>query len=97
MNFPSVSLFSSVANADLTAFLDSWLRGKHQCLQYYGKYALIDSLFSVKYGLYSEPQEGNSNLILIRQEGGTYLYARRDTLPVGFMVPSDIDYSWQRI
>lgn len=45
---------------------------------------------------YSEPQEGSSNLILIRQEGGTYLYARRDTLPVGFMVPSDIDYSWQR-
>lgn len=97
MNFPSVSLFSSVANADLTAFFKTvGCEGSTNAYSITGSTPLIDSLFSVKYGLYSEPQEGSSNLILIRQEGGTYLYARRDTLPVGFMVPSDIDYSWQR-
>lgn len=97
MNFPSVSLFSSVANADLTAFFKTvGCEGSTNAYSITGSTPLIDSLFSVKYGLYSEAQEGSSNLILIRQEGGTYLYARRDTLPVGFMVPSDIDYSWQR-
>lgn len=97
MNFPSVSLFSSVANADLTAFFKTvGCEGSTNAYSITGSTPLIDSLFSVKYGLYSEPQEGDTNLILIRQEGGTYLYARRDTLPVGFMVPSDIDYSWQR-
>lgn len=97
MNFPSVSLFSSTANADLTAFFKSvGCEGSTNAYSITGSTPLIDSLFSVKYGLYSEEQADNSNLILIRQEGGTYLYVRRNTLPVGFLVPSDIDYNWQR-
>ena len=51
MNFPSVSLFSSVANADLTAFFKQMgCEGSTNAYSITGSTPLVDSLFSVKYG-----------------------------------------------
>lgn len=97
MNFPTVSLFSSTANKDLTNFFKSvGCEGNTNAYSITGSTPLIDSLFSVRYGLYSSEQEGDTNLMLLEQEEDTYLYRRLDTLPVGFMVAPDMDSMWQR-
>ncbi|MCI9360263.1 MAG: YfhO family protein [Hungatella sp.] len=97
MNFPTVSLFSSTANSHLTAFFkDVGCEGNTNAYSITGSTPLIDSLFSVKYGLYSEEHEENPNLMLLSQDGGTWLYMRHDTLPVGFMVDPDMEDVWLR-
>ncbi len=97
MNFPSVSLFSSTANANITAFFKYLgCEGSVNSYSINGSTPLVDSLFSVRYGLYSEEQlhENETDLSFMRQEGSTYLYKRNDTLPLGFMVSPDLEDSW---
>ena len=97
MNFPSVSLFSSVANADLTAFFKQMgCEGSTNAYSITGSTPLVDSLFSVKYGLYGSEQAGDDHLLFLQQSGGTWLYMRYDTLPVGFMVDPEMEEDWQR-
>lgn len=96
LNFPSVSLFSSTANSDLTAFFKSvGCEGNTNAYSITGSTPLVDSLFSVRYGLYSEEQE-QGRLILLEQSGDTYLYERRFTLPLAFMMDTQIEENWQR-
>lgn len=97
MNFPTVSLFSSTANRGLTAFFkEVGCEGNTNAYSITGSTPLIDSLFSVKYGLYSSEQTQIPNLMPMGQEGETWLYMRHDTLPVGFMVESDLEAVWMR-
>lgn len=97
MNFPSVSLFSSTANANLTDFFKSvGCEGNTNAYSITGSTPLVDSLFSVKYGLYSSEQEDNPMLELIDSSGDTWLYRREATLPVGFLVSPDLEMDWQR-
>lgn len=97
MNFPTVSLFSSTANSSLTAFFkEVGCEGNTNAYSITGSTPLIDSLFSVKYGLYSSQQTDNPNLMLVGQDGETWLYMRYDTLPVGFMVDPDMEDVWMR-
>ncbi|MEG0565567.1 MAG: YfhO family protein [Hungatella sp.] len=96
MNFPSVSLFSSTANAELTAFFKSiGCEGNTNAYSITGSTPWVDSLFSVRYGLYSSEQK-NELLTLLGQEEETYLYEKAYTLPVGFLVASDMEENWQR-
>ena len=61
MHFPSVSLFSSTANADLSAlFKKLGCESSTNAYSITGGTPLIDALFSVKYGLYSEKPEDTS-------------------------------------
>jgi len=97
MNFPTVSLFSSTANKDLTDFFKAvGCEGNTNAYSITGSTPFIDSLFSVRYGLYSSVQEGDTNLMLLEKDGDTCLYRRLDTLPVGFMVAPDMSEAWQR-
>ena len=96
MNFPSVSLFSSTANADLTAFFKQvGCEGNTNAYSITGSTPLIDSLFSVRYGLYSEEQNSEW-LTWIGQSESTWLYERAFTLPVAFMVEREVGESWHR-
>lgn len=97
MNFPSVSLFSSTANANLTDFFKSvGCEGNTNAYSITGSTPLVDSLFSVKYGLYSSEQNDNDMLNLVDMSGDTWLYEREATLPLGFLVASDLETDWQR-
>ncbi len=97
MNFPSVSLFSSTANADLTAFFkELGCEGSVNAYSITGSTPLVDSLFSVKYALYSEEQWESDMIGLLQWSGDTYLYQRYYTLPLGFMLPSDFGSRWMR-
>ena len=97
MNFPSVSLFSSTANANLTDFFKSvGCEGNTNAYSITGSTPLVDMLFSVRYGLYSEAHPNDEILEFMDQEEDTYLYRRVYTLPVGFVVPMDFEDNWQR-
>lgn len=97
MNFPTVSLFSSTANSGLTAFFKAaGCEGNTNAYSITGSTPLMDSLFSVRYGLYSSEQTDLPNLMLLGREGDTYLYMRRDTLPAGFVVAPDLTDVWMR-
>lgn len=95
MNFPSVSLFSSTANADLTTFFKRMgCEASTNSYSITGSTPLIDSLVSIKYALYSE-EVPNTELTEYRKEsGGTYLYENLYTLPLGVVLPSNIDDDW---
>ncbi len=98
MNFPTVSLFSSTANADLTAFVKTMgCEGSVNAYSITGSTPLVDSLLAVRYGLYSEEQDVSDDMLqLVAQSGDTWLYKRYFTLPLGFMFPDYFDSQWVR-
>lgn len=96
MNFPSVSLFSSTANADLTKFFKRMgCEASTNAYSITGSTPLVDSLVSVKYALYSEAVPNTDLMRYLREDGETYLYENLYTLPLGFVVPSDLEENWQ--
>lgn len=96
MNFPSVSLFSSTANADLTKFFKRMgCEGSTNAYSITGSTPLADSLFSVKYALYSKEIPNTELTAYMRESGGTYLYENLYTLPLGFVVSKDLESNWQ--
>lgn len=95
MNFPSVSLFSSLANADVTDFFKRMgCEGSTNAYSINGSTPLVDSLFSVQYALYQGKQE-TPRLSLKEFSGETYLYENPHTLPLGFVVPEGMEEDWQ--
>lgn len=96
MNFPSASLFSSLASADMTAFFKSvGCEGSTNAYSIVGSTPLVDSLFSLKYALYKGKQE-NPRLSLYAFSGETYLYENPWTLPLGFILPDILETGWKR-
>lgn len=95
MNFPSVSLFSSTANASLSRFFtELGCESSTNAYSITGSTPLADSLFSVKYGLYREEPSVSSLRSFREQSGNTMLYENLYTLPVAFMLPSDVENNW---
>ena len=95
MHFPSVSLFSSTANADLSAlFKKLGCESSTNAYSITGGTPLIDALFSVKYSLYSEKPEDTSMRTALGEQDGVWLYQNNYTLPVGFYVAPDFEARW---
>lgn len=95
LNFPSVSLFSSTANASLSSFFK--LLGCESSTNAYsitGSTPLADCLLSVRYALYDGEQADNDRIKLIGKKGDTWLYENIYTLPVAFMLPQDVEGNW---
>ncbi len=96
MNFPSVSLFSSTANADLSAFFKKiGCESSTNAYSITGSTPLVDALFAVKYGLYSEKPAHDSHMSYVAESGETYLYENTYALPLGFVTDSRIEEYWQ--
>ena len=95
MNFPSASLFSSVANASLSDFVR--FLGCESSTNAYsikGSTPLVDSLFSIRYGIYPDQQPATDLKEQIGRKGSMWLYENKYTLPVAFMLPSDVESNW---
>lgn len=91
MNFPSVSLFSSVANADLSAlFRQLGCESSTNAYSITGSTPLVDSLLSVRYGLYSVIPHESVLRNFLAESGSTYLYENIYTLPLAFMLPDQL-------
>ncbi len=96
MNFPSVSLFSSTANADLTKFFKRMgCEASTNAYSITGSTPLVDSLLAVKYALYTDTGPNTELTMYLRESGSTYLYQNLYTLPLGFVVPEALEESWQ--
>lgn len=95
MNFPSVSLFSSTANADLSAlFKKLGCESSTNAYSITGGTPLVDMLFSIRYGIYSEKPEETGMRSMLDKEDEIWLYENTYTLPLGFWVPSDFETRW---
>ncbi|MDO5417298.1 MAG: YfhO family protein [Lachnospiraceae bacterium] len=96
MNFPSVSLFSSVANADLSAlFKQLGCESSTNAYSITGSTPLVNALFSVRYGLYSEVPSESALLTYRNESGNTYLYENAYTLPLGYLLPQNLEENFQ--
>ena len=96
MNFPSVSLFSSTANADLTQFFERMgCEASTNSYSITGSTPLVDSLISVKYALYSEEVPNTELWAYMKESGETYLYENLYTLPLGFVISQSVEDNWQ--
>ena len=94
MHFPSVSLFSSMAHADVTEFMKSLgCEGSTNAYSITGSTPFVDCLLSVKYAFYPREQSMD-RLEYVQDYQGTYLYANRYTLPLGFMIPDIMKNEW---
>lgn len=96
LNIPTVSLFSSTANADLTDFFRRLgCESSTNAYSITGSTPFVDSLFSVKYGLYSTEAADTGLLSLVDAKDGMWLYENSYTLPVGVVIPYDLEGNWQ--
>lgn len=90
-----VSLFSSTANAGVTAFLGG-LGCEHSTnsYSYNGATPLTSAMLSVKYVLAKSSMQESELLSFVDTEEGVNLYENLYTLPLGYMVPDYLDDSW---
>ena len=95
MNFPSVSLFSSMAYKHLGDFLRHL--GCESSVNAYsitGSTPFADAFLNVRYAFY--PSESfNPALRLVATSGDTWLYENPSTFPLGYMVSSDLEENWE--
>ena len=95
LNFPSVSLFSSLANADCTDFFRAvGCEGSTNAYGINGSTPLIDMLLSVRYDIYNAPQEDGEGKHFIESHGDSYLYEYNYVLPLGYVLLSGMDEDW---
>lgn len=93
-HFPSVSLFSSMANADLSKFF-KYLGCESSTNAYSitGSTPLVDMLFSVRYRLCEEIPEVPW-VWGVGSAEDMYLYENQYVLPLGFGVDTDFEQKW---
>ena len=95
-NYKSISTFSSTSNAamsDLFGFL-----GFEHSMNAYGSEGatkVTESLFSVKYLTDTHKNTDNTLCSLADNVSNTYIYKNEYTLSPGYLVPADINNTWQ--
>ena len=94
MNFPSVSLFSSTAKKGLTSFFKNLgCEASTNAYSITGATPLVDSLLSVKYGIYTGPSD-NEMLEFVDQSGEICLYENPFVLPLGYTINLGMTSNW---
>ena len=97
LNFPSVSLFSSMANAHCTDFFTALgCEASTNAYSITGSTPFVNMLFSVRYGLYGAPQTDGQEKKFVESRGETYLYRNNFSLPLGFMIPEAMYSRWSQ-
>lgn len=94
LNFKSVSIFSSTANALLTELFEKL--GNEASTNAYsitGETPLLDMLFAVKYAIYTG-ESRNTNISYVDISGNSYLYENPYTLPLGYIVDERFTDDW---
>lgn len=94
-HYHGLSLFSSTANAGLSKFLSNLGHEEStNSYAFYGATPLTASLLDVKYVFSNEFLENTSLRELVTWDESIYLYENKYTLPLGFLIPSDLNESW---
>lgn len=94
-HYHGMSLFSSTANAGISALLSS-LGGEKSTnsYAYYGATPFVEALFQIKYVLSPSENEDTDVRTFIDQEDSVYLYKNKYALSLGILVPPDLEENW---
>lgn len=93
--YASASLFSSLMNYSVgTFYRELGMEGGKNFYCYNGATPLLSSMLSVKYMLLNSPAEESPLRKLAGEKNGIYLYENNYVLPLGFMVPADLEENW---
>lgn len=93
--YPSISVFSSTANASLTSLYKKL--GMEASTNAYcsnGATALVNALFNIRYEFSDRNIADNAVTKLVGSSGIIKLYQYQNTLSIGYMIPGDIDELW---
>ncbi|WP_194608232.1 YfhO family protein [Clostridium vitabionis] len=94
MNFPTSSLFSSVASAGVTDFFRSFgCEGSTNAYSTVGATPLTDALFATQYTL-TKTQTDNPHMHLLQELDAMSLYENEYVLPLGFGLPGGFADHW---
>lgn len=97
-DYHGVSVFSSTASAYFTDFLGYLgFEKSTNAYSYYGYTPFTSALLSVRYVLSTSSAVGEKEpveLIDYREDKSVYLYKMNNSLPLGFMIPSYFDTTW---
>ena len=95
LNFPAVSIFSSMANADCSKFFKAvGCESSTNAYSITGSTPLMNMLYGVKYGIYGREQTDNDYLELKTKGENIYIYQNQYTLPLGFILPQKTAGGW---
>ena len=98
MQYPSVSLFSSLASAKCTSFFKSvGCEASTNAYSINASTPFVNMLMSVKYSLYSNPPETADGMKFLRSSGDTYLYENLYSLPAGIVMPRVMAEEWLQV
>ncbi len=93
-DYPTASLFSSTANANVEDWYDRM--GLSESKVFYcfdGQTPFSSALLNVRYMFSRTPDEDDTLYELIDEQDGVYLYRNRYTLPAGFLLDPDWNLS----
>lgn len=95
LGYKSGSIFSSAANAKLTAFYKTLgMEGSTNAYSMHGATPLTLALFDVKYMLSKDTRREDALYSLFAKATNMYLYRNNYALELGFMVPSTFEWNW---
>lgn len=95
LNFPAVSIFSSMADAGCSSFFKAvGCESSTNAYSITGSTPLMDMLFGVKYGIYGSEQNDGEALELTANGDNIYIYRNIYTLPVGYALPQKLASGW---
>ena len=93
--YKSASIFSSLINADVADFYrEIGMEGGKNYYCYNGATMLTSALLSVKYLMTDSAYEESPYRTLVGRDNGIYLYRNEYTLPLGFMMDSEVADNW---
>ncbi len=96
-NYPSASLFSSLMNIQVAdAYSSVGMEGGKNFYCFNGATPLISAMLNVKYMLTDSTEEESPLRTLVDTVDDISLYENLYTLPLGFMVDSDLEEEWNR-
>lgn len=93
--FPTATMFSSTTNADMAhLYRRLGMSSSKVFYSYEGATPLSSALLSVDY-MFSDSLEITDDFHeLVEQKEGNYLYRNKFSLPVGYMVPAELEENW---
>lgn len=94
--YASATIFSSLMNLEVShLFQGVYMEGGKNFYSYNGATPLTSAMLSVKYILSDSPLEENELHRIVGRTGTNYLYENVYSLPLGYMVASDVLDGWK--
>ena len=93
--YASTTIFSSLMNIKTASLLgDLGMEAGNNYYCYNGATPLTAAMLSVKYLMTESSMEESPMRTMTDQENGMYLYRNNYSLPLGYMIPEDLEENW---